>query len=209
MASLRKLTLEDISLNHKVIFSLSLSPPCSYISLQRVLMRVDFNIPMKNDKITSTARIEATIPSIQYVLDKGASVVLCSHLDRPRGRRIPHMSLKPGFLLHLLRLLKKMREERKKQVCLTREIVVSSLESLLKRPVCFLDDCVGPKVEQYCSNLKQGEVVLLENLRYHPEEEGSGIDENGVTYKVSNEKYETFVFAVFLHFFPLYLYIFF
>ena len=80
-ASLRKLGLEDLALQGK-----------------RVLMRVDFNVPIKGGKITNTARIEAALPSIQYVLDKGASVVLCSHFDRPDGRRVPSMSLEPGFI---------------------------------------------------------------------------------------------------------------
>jgi phosphoglycerate kinase len=115
---------------------------------KRVLMRVDFNVPQDKSTgaITNNQRIAAALPTIQYALEKGASVVLMSHLGRPDGQKIAKFSLKP---------------------------VAVELEKLLGRPVKFLDDCVGPAVEAACAagTLKPGEVVLLENLRFHIEEE--------------------------------------
>jgi phosphoglycerate kinase len=119
---------------------------------KRVLMRVDFNVPQdEHGKITNTQRIDAALPTIRYVLDKGGSLVLMSHLGRPDGKRIEEFSLKP---------------------------VAEKLHELLGRPVQFLPDCVGPDVEKACVALKPGEIVQLENLRFHLEEEG----------KVKNEK---------------------
>ncbi len=114
---------------------------------KRVLMRVDFNVPQDKatGAITNTQRITAALPTIKYALEKGASVVLMSHLGRPDGQKIAKFSLKP---------------------------VAVELEKLLGKPVKFLDDCVGPAVESACAALKPGEVVLLENLRFHIEEEG-------------------------------------
>lgn len=116
---------------------------------KRVLMRVDFNVPQdkKTGAITNTQRITAALPSIKYALEKGAAVVLMSHLGRPDGQKIEKFSLKP---------------------------VAAELEKLLGKPVTFLDDCVGPAVEAACApgKLKAGDVVLLENLRFHIEEEG-------------------------------------
>jgi phosphoglycerate kinase len=120
---------------------------------KRVLMRVDFNVPMQDGKITNPARIVAALPTIQYALDKGASVVLMSHLGRPDGKRTEEDSLAP---------------------------VAKSLEGLLGRPVRFLNDCVGPEIERICSDLKPGTVVLLENLRFHPEEESKKQDDPAV-----------------------------
>lgn len=125
--SFNKLTITDLDLAGK-----------------RVLMRVDFNVPMNGTTITNNARIVAALPTIQYALDHGASVVLMSHLGRPKGKRTPEFSLAP---------------------------VAQELEQLLARPVTFLDDCVGPKVESACASLKPGAVVLLENLRFHAAEE--------------------------------------
>jgi phosphoglycerate kinase len=114
---------------------------------KRVLMRVDFNVPQdkKTGAITSTQRIVAALPTIQYALDKGASVVLMSHLGRPDGQKKAKYSLKP---------------------------VAEKLQELLKKPVKFLDDCVGPAVEAACKVMKPGDVTLLENLRFYLEEEG-------------------------------------
>jgi phosphoglycerate kinase len=116
---------------------------------KRVLMRVDFNVPQDKatGAITNTQRISAALPTIKHALEKGASVVLMSHLGRPDGKKIAKFSLKP---------------------------VAAELEKLLGRPVKFLDDCVGSAVEAACAagTLKAGEVVLLENLRFHLEEEG-------------------------------------
>ena len=117
------------------------------LSGKRVLMRVDFNVPQDKatGAITNTQRITAALPTIKHALEQGASVVLMSHLGRPDGQKIAKFSLKP---------------------------VAVELEKLLGKPVKFLDDCVGPAVEAACAALQPGEVVLLENLRFHIEEEG-------------------------------------
>eukprot|EP01116_Phalansterium_solitarium_P023465 TRINITY_DN822_c0_g1_i1.p2 TRINITY_DN822_c0_g1~~TRINITY_DN822_c0_g1_i1.p2 ORF type:complete len:417 (-),score=179.67 TRINITY_DN822_c0_g1_i1:1367-2617(-) len=119
---------------------------------KRVLIRVDFNVPIEKGRITNDQRIVAALPTIQYALDNGAkSVVLMSHLGRPDGLPNPEYSLKP---------------------------VAEALETLLKRPVKFLDECVGPEVEAQTANPEAGTVFLLENLRFHIEEEGSGVDKD-------------------------------
>ncbi len=114
---------------------------------KRVFIRVDFNVPQdkKTGAITNTARIEAALPTIKFALEKGASVVLASHLGRPDGKVIEKFSLKP---------------------------VAEALEKLLGKSVKFAADCVGPVAEQTAAGLKPGEVLLLENLRFHLEEEG-------------------------------------
>ncbi|HVU15999.1 MAG TPA: phosphoglycerate kinase [Candidatus Didemnitutus sp.] len=115
---------------------------------KRVLMRVDFNVPQDKTTgaITNNQRVVAALPTIQYALEQGASVVLMSHLGRPDGQKVAKFSLRP---------------------------VAEELSKLLKQPVKFLDDCVGPAVEAACAPgaLKPREVVLLENLRFHIEEE--------------------------------------
>jgi len=114
---------------------------------KRVFIRVDFNVPQDKTTgaITNNARIAAALPTIKYALEQGAAVVLASHLGRPDGQKIAKFSLKP---------------------------VAVELEKLLGKPVLFLDDCVGPAVEAACAKLAPGTVVLLENLRFHIEEEG-------------------------------------
>jgi phosphoglycerate kinase len=113
---------------------------------KRVFIRVDFNVPLDNVdgvmKITSDKRIKASLPTIQYALDRGAGVILASHLGRPKGKPNPEMSLKP---------------------------VAQRLEELLGRPVKMAPDCIGAEVE--AMKPAPGEVLLLENLRFHPEEE--------------------------------------
>ncbi|OLY81294.1 Phosphoglycerate kinase 1 [Smittium mucronatum] len=118
------------------------------VSGKRVLIRVDFNVPMdSNCQITNNARIVAALPTINLVLENGAAgVVLMSHLGRPNGQVVSKYSLAP---------------------------VAKELQTLLSRPVTFLPDCVGPEVEKACSHLSNGQVILLENLRFHIEEEGS------------------------------------
>ncbi|MEF8700605.1 MAG: phosphoglycerate kinase [Candidatus Accumulibacter sp. UW26] len=114
---------------------------------RRALIRVDFNVPQDKvtGAITNTKRIEAALPTITYALEQGAAVILMSHLGRPDGKVMPQYSLAP---------------------------VATALAQLLGRPVKFLPDCVGPEVEAACAQIKPGEVILLENLRFHIEEEG-------------------------------------
>src|ERR1700732_1097501 len=111
---------------------------------KRVFMRVDFNVPLASGgkEITSDKRIRASLPSIQYALDHGAGLVLASHLGRPKGKPNPEMSLSS---------------------------VAIRLGELLKRPVKMAPDCIGPEVEAMLP--APGQVLLLENLRFHPEEE--------------------------------------
>jgi phosphoglycerate kinase len=125
---------------------------------KRVLIRVDFNVPQDKATgyITNNQRIVAALPTIKYALEKGAAVVLMSHLGRPDGHKNSKYSLKP---------------------------VSHELEKLLGRPVTFLDDCVGPAVEAACARLAPGTVVLLENLRFHIEEEGKVKLEDGTAKK--------------------------
>jgi len=136
------------------------------IASERVFMRCDFNVPQKDGVITNNARIVAALPSIKYCLDNGAkSVVLCSHLGRPDGQKNMKFTLKP---------------------------VAEELKKLLERDVMFLDDCVGPDVEAACANPAQGSVILLENLRFHVEEEGKGVDASGNKVKADKDKVTAF-----------------
>ncbi|HEY0944801.1 MAG TPA: phosphoglycerate kinase [Opitutaceae bacterium] len=136
---------------------------------KRVLMRVDFNVPQdkQTGAITNNQRIVAALPTIKYALEQGASVVLMSHLGRPDGQKIAKFSLKP---------------------------VAEELAKLLGKPVKFLDDCVGAAVEAACAPgaLKAGDVVLLENLRFHIEEEGKVKLEDGSSKKADPKAVEAF-----------------
>ena len=111
---------------------------------KRVLMRVDFNVPTANGEVTDDSRIVAAIPTIRYLLQKGARVVLVSHLGRPKGGPEPKYSMAP---------------------------VQVRLERLLRQPVLWADDCVGPAAEAAAAALTDGQVLLLENLRFHQQEE--------------------------------------
>jgi phosphoglycerate kinase len=111
---------------------------------KRVFMRVDFNVPIEGGRITDDTRIEASLPSIRYVLEKGGRLILASHLGRPKGKPEPKYSLKP---------------------------VAAWLSELLGKQVAFAPDCVGPEVEKMVSSLRDGDALLLENLRFHAEEE--------------------------------------
>ncbi|MEN8190905.1 MAG: phosphoglycerate kinase, partial [Thermodesulfobacteriota bacterium] len=111
---------------------------------KRVLMRVDFNVPMDDqDQITDDIRIRMAQPSMEYVLNKGAKLVLCSHMGRPEGKRAMEFSLKP---------------------------VADHLATILGRKVVLAPDCVGEETEKLVAAMKEGEVVLLENLRFHGQE---------------------------------------
>ncbi len=112
---------------------------------KRVLMRVDFNVPLDGGRVSDDTRIRAALPSIKYVLDHGGSLVLMSHLGRPKGKVAPEASLKPA---------------------------AEHLAKLLGRPVEMADDCIGAEVEKMASGLAPGDVLMLENLRFHKEEEG-------------------------------------
>lgn len=133
---------------------------------KRVLIRVDFNVPMKEGKITNNQRIVAAIPTVKHALEKGAkSIVLMSHLGRPNGVPNEKYTLKP---------------------------VVAELDKLLGVSVKFLADCVGPETEAACANPAPGTVFLLENLRFHVEEEGKGVDASGQKVKAKEEDVKKF-----------------
>jgi phosphoglycerate kinase len=137
------------------------------LSGKRVFLRVDFNVPQdkKTGAITNNQRIAAALPTIKYALEKGASLVLASHLGRPDGKVIEKFSLKP---------------------------VAAELAKLLNKPVAFVDDCVGPAAEKAAAALKPGDVLLLENLRFHIEEEGKIKNEDGTSVKADPKAIETF-----------------
>ncbi|KAI6019699.1 phosphoglycerate kinase [Pisolithus orientalis] len=133
---------------------------------KRVLIRVDFNVPMQDGKITNPARIVAALPTIEYALKKDAAVVvLMSHLGRPDGKVVEKYSLKP---------------------------VADEVEKQLGKPVTFLSDCVGSEVEQSVKSAPHGSVILLENLRFHIEEEGSVKHKDGTKTKADPAKVTEF-----------------
>lgn len=107
---------------------------------KKVLVRVDFNVPIRDGKVGDDTRIQAALPTINYLLDNGASLVLCSHLGRPKGEFQAEFSLRP---------------------------VAEYLGKLLDQPVAFSEDCIGPLAEQAASQLKPGEILVLENTRFH------------------------------------------
>ena len=111
---------------------------------KRVIVRVDFNVPLKDGKVESDKRLKESLPTIKYLREKGAKVILMSHLGRPDGQRVADMSLRP---------------------------VADALAGLLGAPVAFAEDCVGPSAEQAVAALAPGGVLLLENLRFHAAEE--------------------------------------
>ncbi len=114
---------------------------------KRVVARFDFNVPLDSEKnITDDTRIQAALPTIRNIVDRGGRLILMSHLGRPRGQRNPEMSLTP---------------------------VAYRLGELISNPLRFVDDCVGPEVSRKAEELQDGELLLLENLRYHPEEQAN------------------------------------
>jgi len=123
---MQKLTIQDLELRGRKVF-----------------VRVDFNVPLKDGKVSNDLRISASLPTIRYGLEHGAALVLASHLGRPKGIPRPEYSLAP---------------------------VAARLSELLDRKVTFVPDCIGPEVEKAVASAVSGDVLLLENLRFHPEE---------------------------------------
>ncbi|KAK3876132.1 hypothetical protein Pcinc_019041 [Petrolisthes cinctipes] len=162
-----------LNFSHKFLFFLGEVMALNKLSIdkvdlagKRVLMRVDFNVPMKDGKITNNQRIVAALDSVKYALDqKAKSVVLCSHLGRPDGNKNLKFTLAP---------------------------VAEELKTLLSRDVKFLSDCVGGEVEAACADPAPGSVILLENLRFHVEEEGKGVDASGAKVKADPAKVKEF-----------------
>jgi phosphoglycerate kinase len=123
---MNKLTVEDLDLRGK-----------------RVLMRVDFNVPLESGKVANDKRIQAALPTIKHITNAGGRLILMSHLGRPKGKRVAEMSLEP---------------------------CVAILNTLLGKKVGFVDDCIGETVEAKVESLNEGDVLLLQNLRYYPQE---------------------------------------
>ena len=116
---------------------------------KRVLVRADLNVPMKDGRVTDASRIERQAPTIRELADKGARVIVLSHFDRPKGKVVPSMSLKP---------------------------VAAPLAAAVGKPVAFADDCIGEVAKAAVAKLKDGDVLLLENTRFHAGEEKNDID---------------------------------
>jgi len=113
---------------------------------KRVLLRADLNVPVRNGRITDRTRIERLCPTIRELADKGARVIVCSHFERPKGKRVPEMSLRP---------------------------MAEALSESIGRPVAFAEDCIGPDAEAAVAKLADGDVLLLENTRFHAGEENN------------------------------------
>jgi phosphoglycerate kinase len=117
---------------------------------KRVLVRVDYNLPLdEHQAITDDNRIKATLPLIRYLLDHNSRIILISHMGRPCGKRVPELSLAP---------------------------VAKRLEELLGQSVGFVNDCMGPEVRTAVKNMLPGDIVLLENLRFHRDEKSNALE---------------------------------
>ena len=114
---------------------------------KRVLVRADLNVPMKDGRVTDATRLERLMPTLTDLAAKGAKVIVISHFDRPKGKRVPEMSLRP---------------------------VAQALEKIARQPVAFADDCIGPPAASVIAALQGGHIAVLENLRYHKGEEANG-----------------------------------
>jgi phosphoglycerate kinase len=135
---MNKKTIRDIDPRHK-----------------RLLVRVDFNVPLKNGAVADDTRIRAALPTIQYLVERGGEVILCSHLGRPKGGPDPKYSLQPA---------------------------AQRLSELLGKPVPLIGDCIGPVAEGAAAEMRPAQVILLENVRFHPEEEKN---DAGFAHKLS------------------------
>jgi phosphoglycerate kinase len=113
---------------------------------QRVLLRADLNVPVQGEKVSDLTRLERLVPTLRELADKGAKVIVISHFDRPKGKVVPAMSLRP---------------------------IAAALAQVLGHSVAFAEDCVGPKAEQAVAAMKNGDVLVLENTRFHAGEEAN------------------------------------
>lgn len=116
---------------------------------KKILMRVDFNAPIEDGKVSDDKRIRAALPSINYLLDHGAALILCSHLGRPAGKVQPEFSLHP---------------------------LAQHLQTMVDAPVAFVEDCIGPLAEEAAAGLEAGHILLLENTRFHPGEKANSAE---------------------------------
>ena len=116
---------------------------------QRVLVRVDFNVPLDEDRVVDDTRLLASLPTLKYLIENGSSAVLCSHLGRPKGKIVSSLSLRP---------------------------VAKRLSELVGQQVEFVEDCIGPEVRKAVGKLLPGEIIVLENTRFHPEEKANDPD---------------------------------